>query len=462
MSPAEIIKSIIDGLGVSVLLPIIIFFIAKCFRVTWSRAIRSAVLIGIGFIGINAVLGIFLGEMGSVAGRMVDVTGTTLPALDVGWPAAAAIAWGIGTVGVWMIPAFLLLNLAMLGLKLTNTLNIDVWNYWHFAFTGALILALTGNIVYAFIGGLLMGAICLVCADWTASAIEETFDLPGVSIPHGFSVPFALIVIPINWLLDKTPIKNIHADPEAVKKKLGFLGEPIMLGLIIGFIIALVAYSNALGEASSWYTILKTAMCMAAVMHILPMMVGILMEGLVPLSEAIRNTMTSRYKNRAFNIGLDSAILIGHPSAIASSLILIPICIGLMIILPGNAMLLAVDLAVLPFLFCMMVPIMRGNIVKMVIAGTIIMIPTFYIGTALYPAFTNAAKEAGFGIPAGTMSITSICDGANPLTYLLSWAVPWGFVIGGILFVVILVALKKWPKKMAVIGGASEDFVNKK
>jgi len=53
-------------------------------------------------------------------------------------------------------------------------------------------------------------------------------------------------------------------------------------------------------------------------------------------------------------------------------MILVPIAVILMIIIPQNQILLAVDLAVLPFMVVMTIPITRGNVLKTVIIGTVI------------------------------------------------------------------------------------------
>ena len=57
---------------------------------------------------------------------------------------AAAIAFG-SSVGLWVIPIGILVNVALLLAGLTRTLNVDVWNFWHFAFVGSLVVAATGS-----------------------------------------------------------------------------------------------------------------------------------------------------------------------------------------------------------------------------------------------------------------------------------------------------------------------------
>ena len=136
----------IKNLGPTVMLPIVIFFLALVLGAKPGRAFRSALTIGIAFVGINLIIGLLVGSLGGAAQAMVARTGSNLDVIDVGWPSAAAIAFG-GTVGTWIIPVALLVNILMLLFRLTKTVNIDIWNFWHFAFTGALVYAATdGNL----------------------------------------------------------------------------------------------------------------------------------------------------------------------------------------------------------------------------------------------------------------------------------------------------------------------------
>jgi PTS system galactitol-specific IIC component len=454
----ETINSVIQGLGVSVLLPIIIFVIATIFGVGTTKAIRSSILIGVGFIGINLVIGLFANNISPLAQRMVDVTGIALPAVDVGWPAAAAIAFGIAEIGIWMIPLFVVLNLLLFAVGFTYTLNVDVWNYWHFAFIGGLVYMATNNWLISVAIGLTLGLFTLVVADWTQPAVEETFDISGISIPHGTSAPYAVVAIPINALLDRTPIGNFDADPEAIEDRLGLLGEPIFIGLVLGIVIGIAAYSNSLTSADAWYTILGAGVAFAAVMYILPMMVGILMEGLSPLSESIRDYMTDRFEGRDFAVGLDSAILVGHQAVIASSLIIVPIAILMSILLPGNDVLWGVDLATFPFFFALMVPIMNGNVVKMVVTGVILLIPLHYIAGAVAPLLTQAAGSAGFEVGQRALITSPVADAGSPATGLLALPpAPVALALGLITVIGIWIALRTWPKRMYMLAGASEE-----
>jgi PTS system galactitol-specific IIC component len=402
------LKAVIDSLGATIVLPIIIFFVGIVLGAKPGKAFRAGITIGIAFIGINLVIGLMWGTLSDVAQAMVTNWNISRDIVDVGWPAAAAIAFGTD-VGLWVIPLAILVNLVLLVFKVTKTLNIDIWNYWHFAFLGGMVYMVTNNLTYGLVAAGVASALALFLADWTAKAVQSFYNLPGISIPHlttAPGVPFAIIT---NWILDRIPgVKDWKADPDTIQKRLGVFGEPIILGLFIGLVLGALGYYNA---ESAAVKILQTGINLAAVMLLMPRMVQILMEGLIPVSEAAREFMKKRASDREIYIGLDSAILIGHPAAISSSLLLVPIAILLSIILPGNRVILFADLAVIPFVVALFAPLMKGNIFRMIVAGTLELAVGFYIATAMSPLFTAAAQNAGFAMPEGASNITSIADG---------------------------------------------------
>jgi PTS system galactitol-specific IIC component len=187
--------------------------------------------------------------------------------------------------------------------------------------------------------------------------------------------------------------------------------------------------------------VLKVGISLAAVMLLMPRMVQILMEGLIPVSEAARDFMQKRASGREIYIGLDSAILIGHPAAISSALILVPLAILLSIILPGNRVILFADLAVIPFVVAMMAPLMRGNVVRMVIAGFFELLIGFYIASTMSPFFTKAAQQAGFKMPENASQITSIADGFLWPGWLFTTLSSMAGIIGVLIILVLLVVV---------------------
>jgi len=421
------------GLGASVAIPIVIFFLALGLRVPAGKAARSALTIGIGFVGINLVIGFFINTIAPVTKALVEISGIKLEAIDVGWPSAAAIAYG-SIVGISMIPIVLVVNLILLALRVTRTVDIDVWNYWHMAFVASLVYIYTGDYLLGALAGITMTVALLVIADETGPMIQEMLGSPAISLPHGFSAPYALLAYPFAKLFDKIPgLAKVKADPETIRAKLGLLGETPVLGAILGFALSIAARQD-------YKTVAATTIGLAAVMLLLPRMVKILMEGLVPIADSVRDFFVKRYAGkREIYIGLDSAIATGHPAVIATSLILIPIFIA-EVFVPWNRILLLADLPVIVFMMCMAVPVFKYDIVKSVLFGAIINLLGLWMGTNIMSIYTATAKFVGFPIPKGYIYVSSICDGMNPFTWLLVRISDLGY-IGAVITMIILIVV---------------------
>jgi PTS system galactitol-specific IIC component len=403
------VTDFITNLGAAVVLPVLIFIFAIILGQRPGRAFRSALLIGIGFVGIGLVITLLIEQLGPAAEGMAERLQVDLNVIDVGWPSTSAIAFG-SQVGAFVIPIGLAVNIVLLAIGLTRTLDIDLWNYWHIAFSGALVALVTDSIFWGFAAAAIHMVILLALADWSAPWIQEYYNFPGISLPHGTSAPYVFLAIPLNWVFDRIPrVRDWKADPEAIQRRFGIFGESIILGLVLGILLGILGGLPVTG-------ILQLGINLAAVMLLLPRMVAILMEGLIPISEAAREFVQRRFPGRNLYIGLDSAIAVGAPAVIATALLMVPITLLIAVILPGNRVLPFGDLATMPFIVCMMVPIFRGNIFRSVVAGAIAIAGGLYIATWISPTFTQAARNVNFEAPGNATQLSSLVDGANPLT----------------------------------------------
>lgn len=413
MDTIKAIGDFLTGLGAPVMLPIVIFILGLILGMKFSRAFISAITVGVGFIGLNLVIGLLFTALGPATDALVKTTGLQLISLDVGWGVAAAIAFGT-TVGALVIPLAFGINIIMLFLKWTKTLNVDMWNFWHYAFTGSLVFLVTGgNLLLGLVAAAIHAIVALLIADWTAKEVQEFFRIPGISIPQGWAVTSVPIIKALNWIVDKIPgLRDIRWDDESLQKRLGVFGQPIIMGAMLGLLFGLVAYGFSL-------KVLMLAVQMAAVMLLIPRIIAIFMEGLTPLSESAREFMQKRFPGREFYIGLDSAILIGHPITIATGIILIPVTLLLAAILPGNTTLPAADLAATAFFVAMIPPLTRGNLFRSILYGVIIMVMVLYISSAFAPLFTQVAKNIGYAFPEGAIQITGL-SGGNWIAWVLT------------------------------------------
>ncbi|HAC6716594.1 TPA_asm: PTS galactitol transporter subunit IIC [Salmonella enterica] len=402
------------GFGPTVLLPLVLFFLALFFKVKPAKALRSSLIVGIGFVGIYAIFDILTSNVGPAAQAMVERTGISLPVVDLGWPPLAAITWG-SPIAPFVIPLTMLINVAMLALNKTRTVDVDMWNYWHFALAGTLVYYSTGSFVLGLSAAAIAAIVVLKLADWSAPLVAKYFGLEGISLPTLSSVVFFPIGLLFDKIIDKIPgVNRIHIDPENVQKKMGIFGEPMMVGTILGVLLGIIA-------GYDFKHILLLGISIGGVMFILPRMVRILMEGLLPLSEAIKKYLNAKYPGRDdLFIGLDIAVAVGNPAIISTALILTPISVFIAFLLPGNKVLPLGDLANLAVMASMIVLACRGNIFRAVITAIPVIVADLWIATKIAPFITGMAKDVNFKMAEGSSGqVSSFLDGGNLFRFWL-------------------------------------------
>lgn len=409
------IGDFLNSLGPLLVLPVVIAILGIILGQKWDSAVRSGLLTAVALVGIFLTVGLLGSTVSTIGQAFAERTGTGLSIIDIGWPAASALAFAT-PVGSLIIPIGIALNIVLLVLGLTQTLDIDIWNFWHMAFVGAIVQYVTGSFALGLYAAALSLVIALFLADWSAPLIQKFFKLPGISIPHLQSAGYMLLAVPFALLFNRVPaLKQLHLDPDTTRRRLGLLGEPLVLGFVIGFLLALLA-------GQSVTDIFLTAVNIAAVMVLIPRMVAILVEALAPVAEAARNFMTQRFAGRAFYIGLDSAVLVGNSSVISAGLLLVPVEIGLALALAplGNRTLPFIDLADGVFVAAMLAPLVAGDVLLTLLLGAIVMGIGLIFTTLLAPAVTAMVTQGGEALvelPAEYSQYTVMSDAAVPVSY---------------------------------------------
>ena len=440
----EQVFSYIIGLGAAVMMPIIFTILGVCIGIKFSKALKSGLLVGVGFVGLSVVTALLTSSLGPSLSKMVEIYDLQLGIFDMGWPSAAAVAYNT-SVGAFIIPVCLGVNLLMLLTKTTRTVNIDLWNYWHFAFIGAIIFFASDSILWGFFGAIICYIITLVMADLTAPSFQKFYDkMDGISIPQPFCQSFVPFAIVINKLLDLIPgFNKLNIDAEGMKKKFGLLGGPLFLGIVIGCGIGALACENWEQVVNDIPKILGLVIKMGAVMELIPRITSLFIEGLRPISDATRELIAKKYKNNSgMNIGMSPALVIGHPTTLVVSLLLIPVTILVAVVLPGNQFLPLASLAGMFYLFPMVLPITKGNVLKTFIIGLVTIIIGLYFVTELAGFFTSAAhdvyaatQDAAVKIPEGfeggalDFASSIFCWAIFHLTYSIKYVGPAILVI---------------------------------
>ena len=220
----------------------------------------------------------------------------------------------------------------------------------------------------------------------------------------------------------------------------------MVLGVLVGVLIGAVAHQNV-------KDILFLGITMGAVMELIPRITKLFIDGLMPISEKTKKIIARKFHGKSVNIGMSPALVIGHPTTLVVTLLLIPTYLIVAVILPGNQFLPLASLAGLFYLFPLILPYTKGNVVKTYIIGLVILIIGLYFVTDMAPAFTQAANavfaETGdkasqipAGFEAGSMDFASSLFGY--LIYALTTYMKW--IGAGILVLITccLLFLNRW------------------
>ena len=408
---AFVITYIID-MGASVMLPIIIAILSICIGVKPAKAIRAGLMIGVGFVGMGLIVDMMNANMGPAAQAMAERLGVSLSIVEVGWPGMSGVTWG-SVVATIAIPLAIVVNLIMFATKLTRTINIDIWNVWHIAFTGAIAYAVTGNLWIGLLGVVFHSAITYKLGDLWAPLLSDYFGMDGLTAPHGTSAYMAPIACAVDALIDKIPgLNKINISVERLQERIGVLGEPVVIGAILGTIIGFLAGYDPQGA-------LPLGIKMAGVMVLMPRMIKCIMDGLLPISERAKEIMHSRFgEGENFHIGLDPALLLGDSEVVTAGILFIPITLIIAILMPGNRILPFGDLATIGFFIAIAVAVHKGNLFRTLISGSCIMIMTIWITNQTVPWTTALAVSVGALEEGGTLA--AMDQGGCPLTYIFT------------------------------------------
>lgn len=401
----DIIQYIVD-LGSYVFVPILMCIIGLIFGLKPSKAIKAGVTVGIGLIGVSIVSTLTADSLSPVINEMVKVLNLNLTAIDVGGSPAAAVGFG-SLLGAALIIVILITNIVLVALKLTKTVNVDIYNFWYFAITAGFVQLLTGSYWLAILAGVTHAILGLKVADVMAHRTQEIIGIDAISIPHGFAAASAPLFMLLDKVYDRIPYLKHRKESEeesgehGIGKVIGsVLGQPIYLGLIMGLLFGVVAGYDFKGIAD---VTMKTA----AIMMLFPTMVKMIVNGLIPISNQAKKFFTTHFKDRELYIGLDSAVTIGHPVTISVGFLMIPVFMVFAAILPGNTTLPLGEVPFAAFYVCFATIVHRGNRKRTIISSLIFIPIVLWISSWAAPLFTELASNAGLSyVQAGQQATT--------------------------------------------------------
>lgn len=418
------------NLGAAVFVPLVMIVAGLIVRMKPLEAVKAGVTLGVAFTGMSLLIDFMSTAISPAAEAITINTGVHLPIIDGGWTTVATACWG-WPYGFLLFPLMVVINIAMIALKKTNTFNADVLNVWGKIFTTAAVYFLTNNLVLAFIAASIQIVLEIVCGDAHQHRIEKLTGIPGITCTHRMIFTSALMY-PIDCLLRKIPVLNKEINASTVKNKIGVFAEDSMLGLILGLIFALVAR----------YDVSKTlqlAIQCAASLTLFPVVASYFTKALTPISTAISEFMSKRFPGRTFCIGMDWQFMGASNEMWLAVYWNTLVTLFLAMILPGNELLpfagiINVAIAIAAYL------VTEGNLPRMLILSTLFAPAYIYAGTFFAETITQLATSTGavslqpgelisnasIEAPVFTYGLSQLADIVNgnflPLLALAIWA----------------------------------------
>lgn len=233
----------------------------------------------------------------------------------------------------------------------------------------------------------------------------------------------APLYLALDFLLGKLGLDKVNVRPETIRRRIGFLGEPMFIGLLVGLLLGVIGNLHRLGTLDAWGQIANVAVTASAVMAIFPRIAGLFASGFTTLTDYSRKALkgSGSTKDREFIIAVNDALGYGETATLTTGLLVIPIAVLLAFILPGNLVLPVMVLPALPYMVEVPVSLSDGNIIKSVIAASLVFIAKLYMASSWAAVFTQVATNVGFQVTTGTVMIIGFIM-SNPTAGIITHA----------------------------------------
>ena len=400
-----------------ILFPVIILLLSSFIRMNIYKSFKASIYIGVGLIGFSMLFTFFLEFTGPLVETLAEIAGKEAVIIDVGWPVLASVIWSSG-ISYLILPVMIGMNILMLKIGKTDTLNIDIWNYWHMALVGVLVDHLSGNVLMTLLSMMMMAFLNLKLSDWSASIISHYYGLQGVAASNMNSLVFIPYAIFGNWIMERLPlVKSIgrKKDKEKQHTKLGvFFREPYAATIPVGIVMPVVA-GYPVSETIAF------SFKLTAVFMILPQIAGFIQDGFRILAEGMNHYVKNKRKiNREIRIGVNHMILFRDPSLISVSVFLIPILLFMSFMFRSVPYFPLADLTNVIGVIVFVVAVSNGNMFRSILLSIPVLLVSMKLSALMAPYYTEIARKNNF-FQGESMDqlITSSMNGGNPLSFLV-------------------------------------------
>lgn len=398
------------GLGGPAIMFIVISLLGIIFRAPISKSLEGGLRMAVALAGMSAIISLLTESFGPALNKFVSATGIELSITDLGWAPLAVITWGSIYTLYFAFICFIF-NIILLYMKVTETLNVDLFNIWNVSILGLLINYYAHNIVITSIFVLCIYTFMLINADAMKPTIDELlgYDDSNISTTAHPSFLIAPLAMLINKFIDVALpfIDKFDFDAATLNKKIGFWGSKFAIGAYLGVFIGL------LGQQSAADTF-QLAFIGGVSLELFSVVGGWFGPAIEPLSNGVQTAMSKNLRGRRLLIAIDWPIVASRAEVWAVVNILAPILLIIAMALPGNKV-MPLGGILMTILTPALLIVTKGKVIRMTLIGTIL-IPIYLWSATLVSKFITNTSIAMNNLPKGMhkgQMFTSI--DSNPL-----------------------------------------------
>ena len=422
----DILKTFFTTFGAPVFVPVIIFVIALCLKVKPKKAFVSALSAAVGLMGFFLLINAYAPIITPIINGMVKDTGVNLPVFDVGWQTTSIVAYST-EVGMMFVAIAIIIQTVLFLIKYVNVFQPgDLWNNYSYFVWGSMVYLITNNI-WLSMGCMVMQLLYTVmCAEIIEKRWSTYYQYPNCTLASLHTVTNAPYAVIMEYIMNKLGLYKLHSDPVTLQKKLGFIGEPMTLGLFLGLLIGLIGQLHGLGELSTWGRIATCGVATSAVMAVFPKVSAIFAGSFTAITEASKKSLQGvSGSGREWYLSVNDATGYGETATLISGIIMMPLLLLISFILPGNETLPMIDLVGLPYLIQPIVAMSNGNVIKTVISGLIWFTIALFVCSYTAPQFSQVVGMVGINLTTGAALVTSLVIFAQPVAMLIYLPFVW-------------------------------------
>ena len=142
------------------------------------------------------------------------------------------------------------------------------------------------------------------------------------------------MAFPVCWIANKImdlipAVKNNNFTPEKISKKIGIFGEPAVIGLIVGMLMAIITKQDIT-------SIFSIGMGVSASIVLIPHTIKIFLDGVGALTQGAQVWAGNKLgEGHKVYIACDMAMSVGSPVVITINSLMIPLAVAFALLVPG-------------------------------------------------------------------------------------------------------------------------------